>query len=526
MSNNKAEVKKVIDVIIPAYNAHNTIKRALASIAMQENAKEVRVTIVDDCSDRPYDDIAEIFSNMLEIQIVKMKKNGGPGVARQVGFDHTNGDFVTWMDADDTWVAATSLLMLKNTMINQNQDCVYGRFLEEHDDGTMFVHEQHMVWMFGKMYKRAFLNHYNIRFNVSRQNEDTGFNSVVRGCTNAIWYIPEPVYIWHFKPNSITRIKGSMYGYESGYKGYIDNMIWQIKELEKRFVNRNYILHEILNVMCTLYFFHEENKVRYPMNEDISMNWIRGFYDTLYKNYEKYVTSEAFDNAFREAQAAQNLPNKGIIPRQTIYQFMDEVKAEPPKYDIMESINGSTASGMCPEITPEDWPVEIKEYKCKDEYIDVDDDTNKPLYTGMEKVLEQERQNRINNSGYTPQALPGEVIGSRLEQKTDSPDDYNRPTTKSNIYNQVTFTKPDGTEITAEVADIAAGHDHETIQTVGDGCADHDDDFPMPRSIREHYKEEDRKEHERRMNIASSFRFNSTHEKVTYMNGVTEYRPL
>ena len=136
------------------------------------------------------------------------------------------------------------------------------------------------------------------------------------------------------------------------------------------------------------------------------MNWIRGFYDTLYKNYEKYVTSEAFDNAFREAQAAQNLPNKGIIPRQTIYQFMDEVKAEPPKYDIMESINGSTASGMCPEITPEDWPVEIKEYKCKDEYIDVDDDTNKPIYTGMEKVLEQGRKDRMNKSRYTSKALP------------------------------------------------------------------------------------------------------------------------
>ena len=138
MESKQVERKNVIDVIIPAYNAHNTIKRTLSSIAMQENVKEIKVTIVDDHSDRPYDDIAEIFSNMLDIQIVRMEKNGGPGVARQVGFDHTDCDFVMWMDADDTLVSATSLLMLKNVMIERNQDCVYGRFLEEHELAELY----------------------------------------------------------------------------------------------------------------------------------------------------------------------------------------------------------------------------------------------------------------------------------------------------------------------------------------------------------------------------------------------------
>lgn len=135
----------MIDVIIPAYNAHNTIMRTLSSIAMQENINEVMVTIVDDCSDKPYDDIAALFSNFMNIQIVRMTKNGGPGVARQVGIDHTHGEFLTCMDADDTLVSANSLLMLKNVMIEQNMDCVYGQFLEENDNGSMHVHEMHMV---------------------------------------------------------------------------------------------------------------------------------------------------------------------------------------------------------------------------------------------------------------------------------------------------------------------------------------------------------------------------------------------
>lgn len=73
--------------------------------------------------------------------------------------------------------------------------------------------------VFGKLYRRSFLERYNIRFTTLLSNEDTSFNCVVKGCTDKIWYIPKDVYIWHFKPNSITRIKNGMYGQDSGYKG-------------------------------------------------------------------------------------------------------------------------------------------------------------------------------------------------------------------------------------------------------------------------------------------------------------------
>lgn len=213
--------KKVpnISIILPAYNAHNTIKRTLSSIAMQENADDIEVIIADDCSKYPYDKIAKQFSHMLQIRIVKMLKNGGPGAARQVGFDHSRGRYIMWMDADDTLVSADTIKTLCTVMDQKNMDCVYGKFLEENEDGSIFAHEVHMVWMFGKLYKRSFLERYNIRFNTSLSNEDTGFNRVVCGCTDKIWYIPKDVYIWHFKANSITRIKQGMYGQDSGYKG-------------------------------------------------------------------------------------------------------------------------------------------------------------------------------------------------------------------------------------------------------------------------------------------------------------------
>lgn len=139
--------KAVVSIILPAYNAHNTIKRTLSSIAMQENIDEIEVIIADDCSDQPYDHIAQQFAHMIKIKVVRMLKNGGPGAARQVGFDHSEGDFVMWMDADDTLVSADTIITLKNVMIQREMDCVYGRFLEQNEDGSIYPHEQCMVWV-------------------------------------------------------------------------------------------------------------------------------------------------------------------------------------------------------------------------------------------------------------------------------------------------------------------------------------------------------------------------------------------
>lgn len=386
--NKQLEVTPEVSIILPCYNAHNTLKRTLSSIAMQENLHEIEVIIADDCSDIPYDHICEQFAHMMQIRIVRMLKNGGPGAARQVGFDHSRGKYVMWMDADDTLVSADTISTLKNVLIQKDMDCVYGKFLEQNEDGSIYPHEVHMVWMFGKLYRRSFLEKYNIRFNTSLSNEDTGFNCLVKGCSERIWYLPKDVYIWHFKANSITRIRQGMYGQDSGYKGYLDNMIWQILELQKRFINKNYILNEIISVYCTLYHFHVENMQRYPMNTEISLNWIRGYYELVMKPYEQYITESLLLQTFANVAAGQNIAAKGIIPTITFQDFDKLVRSKPMIIDPSHEICGATPAGHIPPITSPDWPVEIKDYFDRVEGpIVVDSDTNKSRYGGMKRAL-------------------------------------------------------------------------------------------------------------------------------------------
>ena len=47
----------MLEIIIPVYNSHKTLDRALCSIGMQTARRRLLVTIVDDCSDEGYDEI-------------------------------------------------------------------------------------------------------------------------------------------------------------------------------------------------------------------------------------------------------------------------------------------------------------------------------------------------------------------------------------------------------------------------------------------------------------------------------------
>ena len=259
----KIKMKKYnnkIDVIIPAYNVpDNILFRCLASIACQDIVSELEVTIVDDAStEQNYENIAKNFEPIMKINILHYETNGGPGVARQYGIDHTSNGYMTFIDADDTFNGAFALKALRNGIeMNKGiyQMCV-GVFDEVHEYGIpdapiLMPHERDLVWMFGKLYRRSFIDKHKIRFHkTSRANEDNGFNRLFQLCTNEqeqINFIPAHVYYWHENLNSITRINDCQYSFGSSerdsFYGYVENMIYAIKEAKKRNVGGELLCH-------------------------------------------------------------------------------------------------------------------------------------------------------------------------------------------------------------------------------------------------------------------------------------------
>lgn len=86
-----------ISVIIPAYNAAQTICTAIDSVLGQSYA-ETDIVIVNDGSS---DNIEEVISKYeSRVKLVSIP-NGGVANARNVGLAYAEGDFVMFLDADD-----------------------------------------------------------------------------------------------------------------------------------------------------------------------------------------------------------------------------------------------------------------------------------------------------------------------------------------------------------------------------------------------------------------------------------------
>lgn len=90
----------MVNIIMPTYNAHETIRQAIASIAMQDNLQNILVTIVDDCSDNPYDYLLKDY-HYINLEILRKPCNTGCGQSRQYGIDRCKCEYFTFLDADD-----------------------------------------------------------------------------------------------------------------------------------------------------------------------------------------------------------------------------------------------------------------------------------------------------------------------------------------------------------------------------------------------------------------------------------------
>ena len=251
------EVKKytMIDVIIPAYNAHNTIEKTLASIAYQENIKQLKVYIVNDASDCDYSKEIKFFKKFMDVKEIKLSKNSGPGVARQFGIDNSSSEYIVFIDADDVFSNPHALSTLYNSIDESDADIVVSSFYEILNDYSKKEYKYNTIWVHGKIYRRKFLEDNSIRFNNTRANEDNGFNQLILLHNSKVEYIEDFTYLWMFNKNSITRINNYEYEF-NGLEGYIYNMIWALKIAIKDKCDYIKIAEQAFLVLVAIYYYY------------------------------------------------------------------------------------------------------------------------------------------------------------------------------------------------------------------------------------------------------------------------------
>lgn len=89
----------LISIVIPAYNAGSTLQICLASIFAQ-SYRDIEVIVIDDGST---DNTQAVLKSITDPRLMVFSyENAGVSIARQRGLEIASGDYVIFVDADDT----------------------------------------------------------------------------------------------------------------------------------------------------------------------------------------------------------------------------------------------------------------------------------------------------------------------------------------------------------------------------------------------------------------------------------------
>lgn len=161
-------------VIIPLYNKENYIEKALNSI-LNQTFTDYEVWIIDDGStDKSVEKVVPFLSE--KIKLIQHQKNSGLSASRNSGIQHSNCNYITFLDADDVW--KPHFLSTIHSLINQfaeariyatNYEELYAHKVVRPINGSEILKDDFkgLVDFFRINVKQGFYNHGSVCFHKS-----------------------------------------------------------------------------------------------------------------------------------------------------------------------------------------------------------------------------------------------------------------------------------------------------------------------------------------------------------------------
>lgn len=95
--------KDLVSIIMPTYNRANLIKKSIDSL-LKQTYENIEIIVVDDAST---DNTEEIIKKIADKRVIyyKLPKNAGACYARNYGIKKARGNYITFQDSDDKYLA-------------------------------------------------------------------------------------------------------------------------------------------------------------------------------------------------------------------------------------------------------------------------------------------------------------------------------------------------------------------------------------------------------------------------------------
>ena len=185
-----------VSVIIPVYRAEATLTACLESVAAQ-TLDELEAVLVDDHGGDGSVDVANRFIASYKgpktIRLTATPANAGPGAARNCGIEAATGDYVAFLDSDDT-LEPDFCRRLWEAARGADADLAVGSIVFDEPDGSATLRTNPPVepgpfegaakrrylrrfkaYFTTYLYRRNLLLEYGIRFPGTRSAEDSCF---------------------------------------------------------------------------------------------------------------------------------------------------------------------------------------------------------------------------------------------------------------------------------------------------------------------------------------------------------------
>lgn len=130
--------RKKVSVIVPIYQKENYIDKAVKTL-LQQTYSQIEILLIDDGSSDASLLKCRMWAERESKVHVYHHNNRGVGYTRNVGILHASGDYLMFMDADDTLAENAIEKMVYEMEMNHADMCVGGYLRENHEQITVYL---------------------------------------------------------------------------------------------------------------------------------------------------------------------------------------------------------------------------------------------------------------------------------------------------------------------------------------------------------------------------------------------------
>lgn len=290
----------MVSVIIPVFNGEN-ISKTLESLINQD-FKDFEIIVVDDGStDKSLDIAYDVLSKSNIPHKLIIQRNSGVSVARNHGIDEASGEYIVFLDHDDT-VSTNHLSSLVDKVTSFNSDFAYTNLSKIDENGNIlsttkinvnlistnqFIKlelEMKISFNFCQLiYKTELLNKNNIRFSkdvVYGEDSEFAYRALICGQSVAISHETTYYYLQHNK-STISTVNYNRFNFVE----VLENLAEELNNELSEYIKTQRIPKAIFGNM--MYFFYNN----YPFEEIIIKMEELNLFDKL-KNFKAKSSSD------------------------------------------------------------------------------------------------------------------------------------------------------------------------------------------------------------------------------------------